>query len=170
MTVRSAFIVGCVCLAGIVIADAGDWQGWSTRPTWNAWSEEIKPIEKPLPVTSRPRRLVYVTASWCGPCHAADAAFKATPQYAKLVEAGWTWGSTEAAHIQVIDSDRNPQMVKALGVSGIPWAGAVDFGDGSKPPKVIRSLSGSGALSQGTWPYILTYGDKYDPATHSVRP
>ena len=59
-------------------------------------------------------RLLYFTAAWCPACRANDRTLAA------LDAAGWQIGPQETGHIQTIDVDAQPALVRRYGVTTIP--------------------------------------------------
>ena len=65
--------------------------------------------------TIRSRRVLMFHASWCIPCNAAIREIE--PWYRP---SGWTFGETADCHVQYIDVDKHPELVKRFGVEQIP--------------------------------------------------
>jgi len=63
---------------------------------------------------SRRRRLLYFTATWCSTCRENE------PTLAALAAAGWSIGTSDRDHIQIVDVDASPSVVKQLGIEAVP--------------------------------------------------
>lgn len=60
-------------------------------------------------------RMLMFTATWCGPCQSWKR-----DEVPALKEAGWIIGTQDTAHIQVIDTDQNPEKTQRYGITSIP--------------------------------------------------
>ena len=87
-------------------------------------------------------RVIYVGASWCGPC----VTFKSYKPFEYLKGIGWRVGSDEENHLQNIDVDKNKQEYNSLfpnGVGGIPYIAIMKDG------KIVSSRHPSDFISNG---------------------
>jgi thioredoxin-like negative regulator of GroEL len=70
----------------------------------------------------RARRLLYFTATWCAACRSNESTLAA------LAAAGWSIGTTDRDHIQVIDVDASPAIARRYGINAVPEWVLVDDG------------------------------------------
>ena len=76
-------------------------------------------------VAERPRRVLFFTASWCPHCGPTKTAM--TNWLATSPEP-WQVDDTAGAHVQIVDSDRRPDLVRQYRVAGLPTVMLVDGG------------------------------------------
>lgn len=63
----------------------------------------------------RKQRIYYFTATWCSACKAASRDFKPW-----LEKGGWQVDDTPQAHVQLIDADQRPDLVRKFGITSLP--------------------------------------------------
>jgi thiol-disulfide isomerase/thioredoxin len=76
----------------------------------------------------REPRLLFFMADWCGPCHAGMNQF-----IPWCKPSGYVIDETDRAHIQLVNVDKRPDLVKKYGVVSIPAVVLVD-GEGDHKP------------------------------------
>ncbi len=62
------------------------------------------------------RRIIYVGATWCGPCQQQKGTFAAMRQAGRP----WEIGPRGTSHIQVFDYDARPDIVRRFNVKLVP--------------------------------------------------
>jgi thioredoxin-like negative regulator of GroEL len=73
-------------------------------------------IAKTQPVVkSQQVQVLFLTASWCGPCQQ----FKST-EIPRLIEKGWSVDGRESSLIRVIDVDEHPELAARFTPSSLP--------------------------------------------------
>lgn len=63
---------------------------------------------------ARRRRVLYFTAAWCPACRANAATLAA------LAAAGWSVGTSEGDHIQIVDVDTSASLATTYKVDAVP--------------------------------------------------
>lgn len=63
---------------------------------------------------ARTRRVLYFTAAWCPTCRAN------APTLAALAAAGWSVGTFEGDHIQIVDVDASSSLANAYHIDAVP--------------------------------------------------
>lgn len=103
------------------IATANDWALIVESKPVASWALTCEPIVESgesfelVQSIPRARRALLFTASWCGPCQQMKR-----DTLPPLVERGWKIGESNTDHIQVIDSDDFPGLMKRWNVSRLP--------------------------------------------------
>ena len=88
-------------LASTVIA--GEWSLIGDVQTAEGWGLIDRPDEPPVPAekpVERSRYIVYVGATWCGPCQQTKR-----DTFPAMVKSGWKIGSEVDSHVRVLDYD-----------------------------------------------------------------
>lgn len=82
---------------------AGEWGLIGDVHTADAWGLMGAPDEPPIPEKkprARDRYIVYVGATWCGPCQQTKR-----DTFPAMIKSGWKIGSEVDCHVRVLDYD-----------------------------------------------------------------
>lgn len=110
------------CLASSVAAN--DWGLIGDVQTAEAWGLIDRPDEPPVPAEKprpRSRYIVYVGATWCGPCQQTKR-----DTFPPMIKSGWKIGSEVDSHVRVLDYDADD--VSRYQISVVPTWILIDGG------------------------------------------
>lgn len=105
---------GCQCGCGLPDCHCG-------RPV-NSMPPAVKASAAALnhSAPAKGRRVLFFTASWCDPCKPVKAVVEALPKE--------LFGTATDSPLQIIDTDANPGLTAAYGITGMPCLVVLDNG------------------------------------------
>ncbi len=140
---------------------------WTQEPLFKPTGEyavEAKPVSE-VPAERFPR-VLFFHASWCNPCHVAldENPVKTNFGCRKWMESGgYEFGESPRSHVQLVDVDKHPELVKRYHVGQIPaivlltgddakaravsYAGRQSIVDLFYPPAKSHHIAGAGKMA-----------------------
>lgn len=79
--------------------------------------------DEPETASPKLRRVLFFTAAWCSYCPAAKAEML---EYLGTSPVAWRIDETDAANVQIVDSDRRPDLVRLYQVGSLPQFVLID--------------------------------------------
>lgn len=118
------YVLGFLAILCPAILYGNDWALIVEQKPVSAWALTCEPVNQDdaqaqahalIRSIPRTRRALLFTATWCGPCNQMKR-----DTLPPLRERGWLVGDQSSDHIQVIDADEFPGLVKLWNVTRFP--------------------------------------------------